>query len=146
MITREEVMTALQARLTLPSLKTISRRNRAPETLSPSLTPALMLIGHREQFERPSLSAPPKITLHILAILYIDVGNDENAIPDGILNNLLDEITAALEPDDRNLGRLTLHGLVQSVTIDGEITKAPGDVTGKGLAVIPITIRFMQTL
>lgn len=139
-------MTALQARLTLPSLKSISRRNRAPETLSPSLTPALMLIGHREQFERPSLSSPPKITLHILAILYIDVGNDENAIPDAILNNLLDEITAALEPDDRNLGRLTLHGLVQSVTIDGEITKAPGDVTGKGLAVIPITIRFMQTL
>ena len=146
MITREAVMTALLQRLSIPSFVTISRRNRAPETLSPSLTPALMLVGHKESFERPSASMPPKVILHLLAILYIDVGNDENAVPDAILNGLLDEVTLALHPDSPALGRTTLGGLVQSVMIDGEITKAPGDITGKGLAVIPITVTFMQSI
>ena len=146
MIAREDVMAALLSRLSIPAFVTISRRNRAPETLAPSLTPALMLVGHKETYERPSASAPAKITLHLLAIIYIDVGNDENAIPDAILNGLLDQVTLALKPDQPNLGRTTLGGLVQSVMIDGDITKAPGDVSGKGLAVIPITVSFMQSI
>ena len=146
MIAREDVMAALLARLSIPAFVTISRRNRAPETLSPSLTPALMLVSHKEHYERPSASAPAKITLHLFAIIYVDVGNDENAIPDAILNGLLDQVTSALNPDQPNLGRTTLGGLIQSVMIDGEITKAPGDVSGKGLAVIPITVSFMQSI
>ena len=124
-------MAALLLRLSLPSFVTVSRRNRAPESLSPGLTPALMLVSHKENYERPSASAPAKITLHLLAIMYVDVGNDENAIPDAILNGLLDQVTLALAPDQPNLGRTTLGGLVQSVMIDGEITKAPGDVPAR---------------
>ena len=146
MISREDVMAALLERLSLPDFMTISRRNRAPETLSPASTPALMLVSHKEHYERPSASSPAKITLHLLAIVYVDVGNDDNAIPDAILNHLLDQITITLQPDQPALGRTTLNGLVQSVMIDGEITKAPGDVSGKGLAVIPITVSFMQSI
>lgn len=146
MTAREDVMSALLARLSIPDFVTISRRNRSPETLSPSLTPALMLVSHKEHYDRPSASVPARITLHLFAIIYVDVGNNENAIPDTILNGLLDQVTSALKPDQPNLGRTTLGSLVQSVMIDGEITKAPGDVSGKGLAVIPITVSFMQSI
>ena len=146
MITREQVMSALVMRLSSASFVTVSRRNRGPDAIQASATPALMLIGHKEFYDRPALSLPAKIILHVLAIIYVDVGTDENAVPDAVLNPLLDALSASLAPDSPQTGRCTFGGLVQSVMIDGEIEKAPGDVTGKGLAVVPLTITFMQTI
>ena len=105
-----------------------------------------MVVGHKEAFDRAAVSLPAKIILHVLAIIYVDVGTDENAVPDSVLNPLLDTLSASLVPDSPQTGRCTLNGLVQSVMIDGEIEKAPGDITGKGLAVVPIQIIFMQTI
>ena len=146
MPTREQVMSALVTRLSSSSFVTVSRRNRGVESLPQSATPALMVVGHKEAFDRAAVSLPAKIILHVLAIIYVDVGTDENAVPDSVLNPLLDTLSASLVPDSPQTGRCTLNGLVQSVMIDGEIEKAPGDITGKGLAVVPIQIIFMQTL
>jgi hypothetical protein len=33
-----------------------------------------------------------------------------------------------------------LGGLVASLTINGEVIKAPGDISGKSLAIVPIRI------
>ena len=76
----------------------------------------------------------------MLAYIYTDVGDDENAIPASTINNLLDEMELSLKPDDSKTNRCTLGGLVQSVMIDGEVAKNPGDITGKSIAVVPISI------
>jgi hypothetical protein len=118
-----------------------SRRNRAPESFDPAETPALMLIGDEEKYEgKPNV--PVKRVLYPKAIVYIDVGGNENAIPDAILSDLLDGIDLALKPDNPLTGFCTLGGLIFSVIIEREkiLKKASGDVTGKALAVLPIQI------
>lgn len=83
---------------------------------------------------------PPKRVFNVKAAVYNDVGNDENAIPASVINPLLDGLDAALMPDDPIGNRCTLGGVVYSALIEGEIKKAPGDITGKGLAVVPIEL------
>jgi hypothetical protein len=140
-VTREQIMTALLTTLTASgNFPTYGRRNRHPETIAATNTPALILVGHGETYERQSPSLPARRTLDVDAIIYTDVGQNENAIPDSILNPLLDGLDASLMPDSPGTGRCTLGGLVYSAMIDGEIVKAPGDVTGKGLAIVPIRV------
>ena len=116
-----------------------TRRLVSPETIATPGAPALVLIVHHEEYEqRPA--QPPKRTMTVLAVLYIDTGSDPNAIPDAVLNPIQDAIDAALAPDTPGQGRCTLGGLVSSVVIKGQVVKAPGDKTGKGLAIIPIEI------
>lgn len=134
-------MEALQALLqTAPGIGQVSRRNRAPEAMASPDAPGFALVKSHETYVRLSPKTPPKRTLHVLGIIYIDVGPDDNAIPDAVLNPLQDAIDAALAPDDYQTGCCTLGGLVEWVVIKGEVTCAPGDVTGKGLAVIPFEI------
>ncbi len=134
---REQIMTALLSRLAgSGEFATIGRRNRRPESIAAINTPALMLVEHSETYERPSPNQPPIRTLEVRAIVYCDVGQDENAIPSSIVNQLLDGIDSVMVPDSRMLGRCTLGGLVYSAMIDGDVIKAPGDVTGKSLAVV----------
>ena len=141
--TREQAMEALQTRLTSAySFGAVGRRNVSPETIASPGSPALMLIKHHETYERQSPSLPPRRTLTVLACVYIDTGTDPNAIPDAVLNPIQDAIDTALLPDDFTTGRCTLGGLVFSAYIKGEVIAAPGDKTGKGLAVIPIDIVF----
>jgi hypothetical protein len=141
MATREEIINALFNRLAASGpFKTVGRRNRDPESIPPCETPALMLVEHSEKNARPAPNLPPKRTMSLRAIIYSDVGCDENAIPASLVNNLLDAIDAALVPDDPSSNRCTLGGLVYSVVIEGDVIMAPGDVTGKGLAIMPIQI------
>ncbi len=138
--TRESVMAALLAKLTGAfAFGAVTRRLVSPETIATPGKPALVLIEHHEEYEqRPA--QPPRRKMSVMAILYIDTGSDPNAIPDAVLNPIQDAIDAALAPDAPHLGRCTLGGLVDSVVISGSVIKAPGDKTGKGLAIIPIEI------
>jgi hypothetical protein len=136
--TREQAVQALFDKIATNSYVSHSRRMRDPESVAPANTPVLFLLEHSESFSRPSSSLPPVRALHLRAFIYTDVGNDENAIPASTINNLLDELEANLKADDQ--GRCTLGGLVQSVTIDGDISKSPGDITGESLAIVPIRI------
>jgi hypothetical protein len=138
---RESVMDALLSLLALTGdFVTIGRRNRDPETLDVDESPALFLVEHSETYERTSPSLPPKRVLNVRAVIYDDVGADETAIPSTHVNNALDNLDAALAPDNALTGACTLGGLVESVRIEGDVEKAPGDVTGKSLAVVPIKI------
>ncbi len=140
MTSREQIMTALLAALTAAGgYNLIGRRLRNPETIPVASTPALMLVEPEETYTRPSPSLPPKRVLDVAVFLYTNAGGDENIIPASVLNNLLDGIDAALAPD-RLTGRCTLGGLVESARIDGKIIKAAGDVTGLGMARVPIQI------
>jgi len=137
--TREAIMEALLKQLAASGeFATVGRRNPGVETIPADNTPALLLLEAKETFDRPSPMLPPKRTLHALAAIYYDVGNSQTAIPASIINGLLDGFETALAPDAS--GRCTLGDLVFSAMIDGEIEKAPGDRTGKGLAIVPIAI------
>ena len=139
--TREQVMEALLARLAKAGpFKTVGRRNRNPETIPARDTPALILVEHSEGYRNVSTQQPSVRKLMVRAIVYSDIGADENAIPAAVVNPILDAIDAALAPATPSSGPCTLGGLVQSVVIDGTIVKAPGDITGKSLAMVPLVV------
>ena len=138
---RETIINALFAKLSASSaFATAGRRNRDPESIPTSQTPALLLVEHSEKYIVQAIPLPSKRTINLRAIIYTDVGNDDNAIPATVVNNCLDAIDAALKPDDLQSQRCTLGGLAYSAKIEGDVVKAPGDVTGKGLAIVPIQI------
>ena len=141
MVTREQVMQALFALLqSTGSFVTVSRRNRNPEGLTPAQCPALFLLEDAEEPKRKSLNMPPVRELTVKAIFYHDCGTDENAVPSALINAVLDALDAALLPDNLQTGFCTLGGLVFAIYISGSVTKAPGDITGKSLAIVPLRI------
>jgi hypothetical protein len=143
-VTREQIMQALFARLSgapgQSSFVTTGRRLVDPENIAAQQRPALFVIAHGESYEREGTNIPPRRTMDALALIFTDVGHDKNAIPEAQLNNLLDAIDAAMVPDNPLSGELTLGGLVKSCVIEGGIERASGDITGKGMAVVPIHI------
>jgi len=139
--TREQVMTALLAKLGAAyAFGVVGRRLRDPNNIAVTSQPALFLLKHSEHYAARGPNMPSVRTLHLLAAVYISVGQDEAAIPDAVLNPIQDAIDAALAADDPTRNFCTLGGLVQSVKIVGEVTCAPGDITGRGLAMIPIDV------
>jgi hypothetical protein len=141
MVSRETIITALFEKLAASGeFVTTGRRNRDPESIPTNQTPALLLVEHSEKYDVQSRNLPAKRIINLRAIIYTDVGDDDNAIPATIINNMLDGVDAALAPDSPQTGFCTLGGLAYSVKIDGDVIKAPGDVTGKGLAIVPIQI------
>ncbi len=139
--TREQAVEALLAKLAaLAPFKTVTRRNRRPDTILPAATPALMLLEHSDAYTPRPSNSPPVRRLMLRAMIYVDTGNDQNAVPSAVLNPILDAIDGALTPDDPVRGQCTLGGLVQSVVIVGTVIRAPGDVTGKSLAAVPLEI------
>lgn len=138
---RETIINALFELLASSGeFKMTGRRNRDPESIPTEQTPALLLVEHSERYEIQSRNLPAKRFINLRAIIYTDVGDNDSAIPATIVNNMLDGVDAALIPDNPQSGFCTLGGLAYSVKIDGEVIKAPGDVTGKSLAIVPIQI------
>jgi hypothetical protein len=139
--TREQIMGALMTRLTNAySFTAVTRRNGEPVTIAAPGQPAQFILKHGEDHYRPSPNLPPRRTLSVLAMLYIDTGTDANAIPDAILNPIQDAVDVAMQPDDPSTNRCTLGGLVFSAMTKGKVINAPGDKLGKGIAIIPIEI------
>ena len=140
MIRREAIYVALLDLLTTTgSFKVVSRRNRAPETIGPDLSPALFLLEKGETYHVISPGMPTKRCLRVAACFYNDVGSDLNATPTTVVNDALDALDRALTPDVAT-GRMTLGGLVYSVKITGDTEGSPGDREGKAVAIVPIEI------
>jgi hypothetical protein len=143
-ITREQVVTALETLLGsitangLP-LKTIGRRLRDPENVKSDDRPALFLVEHLDHWDESNKSPdiPAVRSMTVWGILYTDVGADQNAIPMMQINQFIESIEAALDPDNAGF---TLGGIVHSCKLAGEGIRAAGDTTGKSLAAIPIRI------
>lgn len=143
--TREAIMTALVTQLagitadTTP-LKSCSRRVRDPENVASNDRPALFLVEHLDNWERLAPNIQAKRMLTVWALLYTDIGADENAIPMTQINQFIESIEAALAPDNRATNTFTLGGLVFSCMLKGEGFRAAGDTTGKSLTALPIEI------
>ena len=142
---RETAVEALFAALqTSASFKTASRRNRDPEGLDPTATPALFLVESNDSWDRTAgYNMLAKRGMKLWAIVYIDVGpTDLNSIPSSFINDTLDAIEALFKPDNPITDTFTLGGLVQACLLDGDSQRSPGDITGKALAVVPIRMLF----
>jgi hypothetical protein len=143
MVTREAAIEALFTTLSgAYAFGVATRRLDSPETIATPGAPGLGLVVHSESYKRPSPNVPPARKMLVKAIIYIDASGEANAnlIPDAILNPIKDAFDAALKPDNLVTGLCTLGGVVYSAIINGEVIQAPGDKTGKGLAVMPIEI------
>jgi hypothetical protein len=140
MPSRNDVAAALLAKLAgAYAFTSTSRRNRDPQRIGPSQAPCLFLLDHEESYTRPSPDVPPVREIAFVALVYVDVGNNENAIPAAVMNDILDALDVALAGDPCT-GRETLGGLVFSCTIDGTIERSSGDMTGKAAAAVPISV------
>jgi hypothetical protein len=139
--TREQATNAvLQKLVATGAFNMIGRRNRDPESIPTNETPALFVLNHSETNLRPRPNTPPIRTLHIRVVVYTDAGGSESAVPSSTIAALLEIVDAAFAPDDVSSNRCTLGGLVYSAIVQGETIEAPGDVTGKGLAIVPIEV------
>jgi hypothetical protein len=145
-ITREQIMTALVTWLTpitaqgVP-LKFVARRVRDPENVPATDRPCIYLVERGDEWEMDD-KAPDTPAIRILivaALIYTDVGTNENAIPATQLNYFIEAIENAFLPDDLG-GSFTLGDTVRSAMIAGNGLRASGDTTSKSLAVVPIRI------
>jgi hypothetical protein len=142
MATREQVIEALFAVLqTSGSFVTTGRRLVDPEGITVEESPALFLVEHQDPYDRKAgYNQLPKRTMEARAIIYNNVGDNQNLIPSTFINNALDAIDVSFAIDNRQTNSFTLGGLVAACTIDGTIERASGDVTGKAMAIVPIRI------
>lgn len=145
--TREQVMTVLLAQLSRITdadgnpLKTCGRRLRDPENVTSDQRPALFLVEHQDHWQANDYDLPAIRIMTVWAVLYTDVGGDENAIPMTQINGFIESIEAMLDPStDNPNGGYTLNDLVRAVQIAGEGVRAAGDTTGKSVAAIPLRI------
>jgi hypothetical protein len=140
-VSRKSIVAALLAKLAASyAFGVTGQRNRSPETIAAVGAPALLLLRVAEEHEVKAVGLPPIRTIKLVAAVYIDCSDDENAIPDDIISDIHDAFDAALAADDPISGRCTLGGLCYSTKISGTSEGAPGDMTGRGLSLIPIEI------
>lgn len=120
----------------------ISRRNRNPQHIGTAECPALFLVESKDTYQRQSPSMSPKRTMQFLALLYSDVGADDNAIPNDTINAILDAFDSAMDTEQRQdgMGLFELNGLTYACYINGDVERASGETSGLALAVCPITV------
>ena len=142
MTTREAALGALQAKLSAAdTFGVVTRRPLAPEQMASIGKPGLALFVQGTDYERAAINTPARRTIKCLALIYIDAGaSDPNAIPDSLVNAVVERIEAALKPDNAVTNLCTLGGIVHAVVIRGHAPRAPGDKTGKGIEVMPIDV------
>lgn len=144
MATRKAIAAALLALLNGQSTFTkVGRRLVDPEQAAAVNQPGLFLIKPTEKYTRDDRGTPGVKTMDFYAVIYTDVGNDANAVPADVIDDLLDIIDVQLRPTGADLvetGRQTLGGRVYDCRISGDPDIAPGDANGKGETVIPIEV------
>ena len=107
-----------------------------PEAHQPALIQEQAGIG--VQHQGPGF--PPKWTLAADLALYVNAGNDQEAVPVITLNNLISAVCAALAPAG-DQERQTLNGLVFDCRVNGKIEISEGGSLGpQAVAVIPVEI------
>ena len=149
--TREQVFQALFDQLQENTLLpvTYSRRMLDYSAIAPGLMPILMLWEQPEESHyRSGRGLPQDIWEALIVVVFQNTSRPRNgdpttAIPGAtIINPIIDEIRAALTPDDPTTNSLTLGGLVEWCRVEGRTVIETGDTDGSGFggAVIPVRI------
>ena len=148
---RETVMQALFALVQgLPGFTTIERRmtmpGQGPSSIDPVLQPALMMWEQHEHDEHAEHGLPIRKWYVWFVIAFVN--NDRTLAGATLLNPLIDQVRAALAPDDlaQNVLRLKSPqypgGIVAFAFVEGTTLKHTGDTDaqGQGGCVIPVTL------
>ena len=141
---RESIAGALFELLqTATDFVTTGRRVKLWTEIGEAQLPALYLMTPRERHVTDNLYTPTKLVLAYNALVYVS-SQDQEKLGDTLLNNLIDAIDprcgGVLKPDNPLANTQTLGGLVQHCWIEGDIERAPGDLDGVAIALIPINV------
>ena len=131
---RNKIFMALAKRLeAIPGIETVSRRLEHWADVSKERQPALYMAPQSQTYTVAGRGMPPKRSLPVSLYLYCN--NDDPSL----MQDLLDAIEAALEPDEGE-ETLTLGGLVSHCRIEGQIETDEGLLGDQAVAIIPISI------
>jgi hypothetical protein len=103
-----------------------------------SAQPALFLRSGDEELHYDTILQRQDLGAEIW--IYSNAGQNPDVVPEIALNNLLDAVQAAFQPDSPSTGRFTLGGLVHWCRLEGRITKSPGDASGQAIALADVLI------
>ena len=125
----------------LQGFQTVERRLRDPNAEQDM--PALYLLELNEVHGYRESTRAMLVELNCEAWIFTRVGADQNAVPAGMLNTLIDAVERALSAGPHFRQNLGLHG-VHYCRIEGELQKDPGHSAQTALAVVPIKIAAAQ--
>lgn len=137
---REQVAVALFTQLqTAVGFNTFSRR---PQLWNNTVAlPALYMGQTKEGLTYSGDNTALNLNvLYFPITIYINSGLDPNAIPDTLLNNLLDAVDTALAPPAYQPDQQTLGGIVSYARREGEMIRVPGYLDGQGGAFFEIKV------
>jgi len=125
----------------IANFQTTGRRLVLPRNMSDVAKPALFMVEDDEEYAYAGEQLQ-KVTLRADAWIYTASGLDPNATPSTELDTILDALDAAMKPAGADIAtqRFTLGGLVYHCRIQGRVFKDPGDLSGLGLAIVPIAL------
>lgn len=148
--TREEVFQALFEHLqdNTVSFQTYSRRMMHYSEVAQKLLPCLILWEWPENTDYPHRNLPRDTWEAMVAIFFQNESKAINGDPNTgvagatIINPMLDEVRAALGPDDPTENDFTLGGMVQWIRVMGRTIIETGDTDadGRGGAFLPVRI------
>lgn len=101
--------------------------------------PALFLRDGDEELEYHNIILQRQ-TIKAEVWIYSRAGDNPDLAPTIALNNLLDAVQSAFEPDSPMERRFTLGGLVEWCRLVGSILKSPGDLDGQAIALADVEI------
>lgn len=148
--TREDVFSALfdQLQNGTTSFESYSRRMMMYTDFAKDLLPALVLWEQPEETDWPGQGLFRDYWEAMVVIVFQNDSRPQNGDPNTavagatIVNPLIEEVRAALAPDDQFTNNLTLNGLVQWVRVEGRTIVETGDTdaNGRGGAILPVRI------
>jgi hypothetical protein len=149
--TREQLFQALldHLRANTVSFQTYSRRMMHYSEVAEKLLPCLILWEWPENTDyRPGRGLPRDYWEAMVAVYFVNPSKAINGDPNTgvagatIINPLLDEVRAALAPDDDTTNSFTLGGLVEWIRVEGRTIIETGDTDadGRGGAFMPVRI------
>ena len=126
----------------LQGFQTVERRLRDPNAEQDM--PALYLVELNEVHGYRESTRAMLVETNCEAWIFTRVGADQNAVPAGMLNILIDAVERALSAGpERFRQNLGLEGVLYC-RIEGELQKDPGHSAQTAMAVIPIKIAAAQ--
>jgi hypothetical protein len=142
---REDVMTALFALLqtlqTSQIVVTCDRRLKLWFEISSEEKPAVYMVEHEEDNQPSPSGMSPKRQWQVMIFIYADAPQDGVTKGSILLNNLIDQVEAALGLQGGAISMQNLGGRVYRVWSEGRVLKDPGDLDGHALAIYPVHIR-----
>lgn len=130
---------ALRGAVTDLGFRTISRRVRLWTDVNPADQPALFMQQVSERAEYAGRNIPIKWDLFVDVPVYVFGGQGPDDSPMPLLNAAIDAIESLFPPGGPKPTTFGLRG-VSEVRIFGDVEIGQGNLSGQGVAVIPIRI------